>query len=133
MRIRKCLGCAQAISDNRRIDAKFCSKDCLRKHAHGVYLISNPRSGLSTGKTGAISELLVAADLLRLGFDVFRAVSQSCSCDIVALRNGVTVRIEVRTGQRNSSGGLSYSKAGIKADHVAIVSGDMIFYEPRLA
>lgn len=64
---------------------------------------------LSSGTVGAVAELIVAADLLSLGYEVFRSVSQSCSCDLVALREGSWLRIEVRTGSRLKSGGLTFS------------------------
>lgn len=58
--------------------------------------------GLSTGKVGAISELIVCADLLKKGWEVFRTVSQSCSCDLIVIKNKKILRIEVRTGRYRS-------------------------------
>lgn len=54
---------------------------------------------LSTGVSGACGELAVSVDLLRRGYEVFRAVSPACSCDLVALKDGKSYRVEVRTSQ----------------------------------
>lgn len=86
---------------------------------------------ISTGKRGAISEMLVACDLLNKGFEVFRAVSASASCDLVIFNDNEIVRIEVRTGNRNMSGSVN---AGVSIDDIgrfdilAIVVGDNIEY-----
>lgn len=59
---------------------------------------------VSTGTTGAISELLAAAALMAEGFQVFRALSPACSCDLVVLVNGRLCRVEVRTGKHLADG-----------------------------
>lgn len=62
---------------------------------------------------GATSELLAAADLLRQGYEVFRALSPSASCDLIAMKAGTTYRVQVRTGQRYApTGKLHCSRAG---------------------
>ncbi len=76
---------------------------------------------LSTGTKGAVSELRVAVDLLDRGWEVFRSLSPTCSCDLIARRDGVTVDIEVRSGTRNKSGTLSYSQRNVRAALVAVV------------
>lgn len=62
---------------------------------------------------GAVAELLVAANLMAEGFEVFRALSAACSCDLAVLCNGRLVRVEVRTGARRLDGTLPvpYRKA----------------------
>lgn len=62
---------------------------------------------ISNGKTGAKSEMLVACDLLDKGFEVFRAVSPSASCDLIILNGNQTERVEVRTGRNNQDGTVS--------------------------
>src|SRR5581483_12433385 len=56
------------------------------------------RPKLNSGETGAVSELLACADLLRRGYAAFRAVSPACRCDLVAMKDGQCWRVEVRTG-----------------------------------
>lgn len=45
---------------------------------------------------GSMGEMIVATDLLSRGFDVFRSVGHSASCDLVGILNGKTYRIEVK-------------------------------------
>jgi hypothetical protein len=47
---------------------------------------------------GVLSELVVCVDLLQKGYEVFRGVSPSCSCDLAILKNGKLKRVEVTTG-----------------------------------
>lgn len=53
---------------------------------------------ISTSSVGAMSELFVCGELLKKGYHVFRSLSPSCFCDLVAIKNGETMCIEVRTG-----------------------------------
>jgi hypothetical protein len=48
---------------------------------------------------GCAAELLVAVDLLNRGIEVYRALSQHSSCDMIAHRLGRMVRVEVKTGR----------------------------------
>lgn len=74
----------------------FCSLDCKRAREAKKY---GPASKLAHKcSTGAASELLVCADLLIKGHEVFRAQSPNCSCDLIANIDGQLKRIEVRTG-----------------------------------
>lgn len=83
--------------------AKYCSRECRRKRN----LLISGRSTVNkldipTGTIGAIAELAVSQELLSMGYYVFRALSQSCYCDLIAVKNLVTHHIEVRTGYKNS-------------------------------
>lgn len=46
-----------------------------------------------------VSELLVAADLTKRGFHVSRALSGAAPFDLIAHKDGETLRVEVTTGQ----------------------------------
>lgn len=82
----------------------FCSRECSAEAtARQIF-----RLGLPAGTVGAVAELLVCADLLRKGWHVFRAVSPACPCDIVGILHGHTYLFEVRTGQRNAAGKLTF-------------------------
>ena len=59
---------------------------------------------VSTSTTGTISELRVAADLLAKGYHVFRSLSPNCPCDLVAMYNGLVMRLEVRTTRESLDG-----------------------------
>jgi Holliday junction resolvase-like predicted endonuclease len=83
----------------------FCSKQCRLRRDKQAHHELNPYVKLcSTGKIGAMSEMLVCVDLMKRGFEIFRAVSQCCSCDLIALRGGKALRVEVKTGYRTKSG-----------------------------
>lgn len=114
----RCFKCGKSFS-NRYNHAKFCSALC-RKEIHlertGRKIINNQ---LTSGTKGAMSELLAGADLMRLGFNVFRALSPSCYCDLIATKDNKTYHIEVRTGYLNFNGKLSFPNR---------VSGEIDFF-----
>jgi hypothetical protein len=88
---------------------------------------------MPTGVTGAISELIVCADLLRRGFAVFRAVAQSCPCDIAVLKEGKVLRIEVTTGTLSPMGKLMFAPHNSENyDVLAIVVNGTITYKPEV-
>jgi hypothetical protein len=80
--------------------------------------------------TGSVSELVAAADLMRRGCDVFRQLSYTMSCDLVAQLNGELLRVEVRTGRRTASGKVYCGRQGKGCyDILAIVIGNEVIYE----
>jgi hypothetical protein len=82
--------------------------------------------------------MVVAVDLMRRGYEVFRALSPACSCDLIALGTGlIPLRIEVRTGRRSSvTGTVSYPRIRLDRaayDHLGVVvGGNEIIYLPSL-
>jgi hypothetical protein len=80
--------------------------------------------------TGAANELLVASDLIKKGYDIFRSESPHAPFDLVAHKDGVLLRIEVRTGQRLANGKTSVGRFG-HWDVLAIVVSGRIEYEGR--
>lgn len=62
----------------------------------------------STGNTGTVAELLVATDLMKQGFEVFKALSPHCSCDLIAFDGDKCYRIEVKTGYVHPTNGIRY-------------------------
>lgn len=100
-----CLYCSK--EENTYVaNKKFCSVKC-RTIFYGT---RNKFPELSTGGMGAISELIVCADLLKNGYAVFRSVSPSAFADVIAVKNGVTRYLEIRTGATyGTTGKLSYS------------------------
>ena len=81
---------------------------------------------------GAANELLVAGDLMRRGVHVFRALSPSCICDLVAIHGGKVFRVEVTTGLISCSGTLSWNRRDhSRFDVLAlVVAGTEIRYVP---
>lgn len=107
----KCYRCGKPAKQMNLPDGRkrWCSRECVRAHARDEYRAINPQHGLSTATVGAIAELAVAADLLQRGYDVFRAVSASCSCDLAILRSGALLRVEVRSASQSPTGGAYFS------------------------
>lgn len=99
---------------------------------------------MNTSNEGTIGEMLVIADLMRRGYEVFRATSPGCSCDLILLKGGLLIRTEVTKGQRytawskkmNRNGGdLRWPKHDSeKYDLMAVWESDgVITYMPGLS
>ena len=133
--IKYCVECGKGLPSNRW---KYCSYECYSSYNHKKFKRENPNilRGNTAGTTGAISELRVAIDLLAKGFNVFRALSPHCPCDLAVLKNGKLLRIEVRTAYR-SVAGKPYKRRSRRddinnIDIYAFVLADEIIYEPIL-
>lgn len=90
---------------------------------------------LSSHFIGGASELTAAADLLRRGIPVYRAVTFVSSADIVIDINGKLLRVEVRSAKRNQDGCLRYPMPADRAryDILALVEPDgTVTYKPEL-
>lgn len=112
---------------------RYCCTKCKRQ-ANDQRFVSD-EVDLSSGKRGALSELLVSADLIERGYDVFRAVSQSAPCDLVAMRGDNIFRIEVRTSNKKAEGLMCsiLERDYGRADVFAIVArGGSITYYPEI-
>lgn len=80
---------------------------------------------------GTSSELLVCSDLLMHGYEVFRAVSQHASCDLVAMKDGVCHRVQVKTGTVDKRGCILISMLKERGRYdllAAVVKYKGIFY-----
>lgn len=88
----------------------------------------------STFAVGAVSELLVAADLIARGWTVFMPIYRSRGHDILASRDRSIISIEVRSAYRNAFGKLIFSKRPEDcSDYYGIVvTGEAVIYEPEL-
>lgn len=85
--------------------------------------------------TGTVAELLVAGELMRKGYDVYRALSPHAPCDLVATMGEVTMRVEVRTVTERADGTLGVAIRPVdQCDMYAFVCGDRIeFLSPEQA
>lgn len=133
-----CKFCRKPLSERKiRRHALYCDRICSRNFVKKQYASLNGRDGtVSRATVGAVSELIVSVDLLRRGYDVFRALSPSCSCDLVILKNGRVIRVEVRTGVINTGGKIAHAwkeKDRDRSDVLAVVVNGSIIYKPELA
>mgnify|MGYP002080533580 CR=1 FL=1 len=124
----KCEYCGSEITEKRtRRGAKFCSSDCYIDSSKQKYrsgFTGNDRS-FSSSSTGAAHELLVCANLLKLGFHVFRSQSPACPCDLVVMCEDGIYLVEVTTGYRGKNAKLFHpTKDRNKFDWLAIVLHD---------
>ena len=115
---------------------KYCSPDCATEYHKNEYRKDNPGRGVIPSATvGAISELVVAADLMGKGYSVFRALSAACDCDLAVLKEGKLIRVEVTTGSVSRIGGVSWpTKDESKFDVLAISipAQNKITYKPDM-
>src|SRR3990167_9763262 len=66
-----CLACGGSIDPSAHASRKkYCSRDCQKK----AYFPSVSASGMTSGRTGTLHELVVAVDLIKRGCDVYRAL-----------------------------------------------------------
>jgi len=96
--------------------------------------INRTRITDSQSTIGTMAELVASTDLMNHGFEVFRALSPNASCDLVAKRGPLMLRIEVKATVMVD--GLIRSRSANKrapVDHIALVIKDgRVFYRPDL-
>lgn len=94
---------------------------------------------ISKVSTGAASELVVAVDLIKRGYYVYRNVAPAGPCDLVAIRKGGTnvMRVEVKTGYKTKAGEIRPTKtAQIRDDDydvLAFVYENDVYYDPVIS
>lgn len=119
---KKCLTCGKDFVG--KSNQTYCSARCYKIENRFVSLYP----GLPTGTVGAIQELKAAINLFEKGYEVLRALSPNCSCDLLALKKNKLFSFEVRTAYKNKKGGLCFSTQNIRADHLILVIGNEIIY-----
>lgn len=127
-----CINCDQPIpQEKQRRHARYCCRACSQEYNLRKYHATAPRWGLPTPVIAAMSELVCATDLMRLGWDVYRAVAWTASCDIVAIKGNTVLRVEVRTAAVLKDDKLTSAKNG-RYDVLARVWYDEVEYAPPL-
>lgn len=130
-----CLNCGRELiqHDGRR---KYCNAKCRERLKSRKYHDANPKlPHPSSGRTGTLSECKVLVDLLSRGYDVFRSVCSSSSCDLMVTRNGKMFRVEVTTGHYVAKDKrlITYPRHNpANYDIMAIVLPDKITYLPDM-
>src|SRR6266536_2821533 len=77
---------------------KFCTTECRAAVSHAKH--RGLSSKINTGTTGAMGEILVTYDLMQRGYEVFRSISPTGSCDLLAMKEKAIIRVEVTKGHR---------------------------------
>jgi len=106
--IVKCLKCGTNFSTSH-YQAKFCSNIC-RSHFHLKRTGRQGIPGVPNGTVGAITEMRVASYFMQKGYNVFRSLSPSCFCDLIAIKDKEILKIEARTAYLSEHGTLSFPK-----------------------
>lgn len=129
--IAGCLGCGRSIKTQTRYPRKYpgyCRAECHARANRPAIVRS-----MSTTTVGAISEYRVCIDLLQRGYEVFRAVSPSCKCDIMASRGDDKIRVEVKTAAYRRDGRPAGGTAAYnRFDVLALVLPEQVVYVPAL-
>jgi hypothetical protein len=86
---------------------------------------------------GSIAELLVAADLLSRGWQVYTPLVRHRGHDLIACRAGQIITVEVRSTKRFASNGnrlwRNIPSRAFPSSHLAwVITGEPIIYEPPL-
>lgn len=91
-------------------------------------------SHLSTRAVGKVAEMLVAADLLARGWQVFLPLVGNLGHDLVAIREQKIITVEVRPAHRTAAGHIDWArKSGCTSSHYGLViTGEPVHYEPML-
>jgi hypothetical protein len=95
------------------------------------------RKQVGNSQIGAAAELVVCADLFRRGYHVFRALAPNCPCDLIAMKDGEILRVEVKSaGFVGTTGRCSIAvpvPSYGKFDLLAVVAqGQHVFYVPEM-
>ncbi len=99
-----CRVCDREFSVSGRANHKvFCTVECRteyykRRSAYATF------PGISSSTIGAMAELLTCYDLMSKGWEVFRAMSPACPCDLIAMKGSLLIRVQVRSTYKFDSG-----------------------------
>lgn len=134
---KKSLYCAVHDARGTSYKPQETSKNKCAKATKEAYRKLNPRlnDGLSPGTVGAIAELVIAVDLMKKGYEVFRAMSPSASCDLLVCKGGKFLRIEAKTATRQVNGAIVHgSHDPANSDAVALYDRltETVLYRPAL-
>lgn len=83
---------------------------------------------------GAISELLVAADLTARGWLVYLPLKWSRGFDLIAMKNERLLRVEVKSASRALDGKVCFTKATRHSPDVFayVITGEPVIFDPPL-
>ena len=134
--VRVCDHCKEPIPKRKSSQARFCSSRCAQANYRAREPSVRPWEDrdveISRTTVGAMGELIVAADLMERGYNVFRSMSPSAPFDLVAQSGDNLFKIEVRTATKSTVGtvGFSMTETDECDYYAAILHGEGIIYEP---
>jgi len=116
--------------------------DAVSEGRRFTYTQTSNEGILSPSDKGCVHELIVAVDLMKRGFQVYKSMSPASSCDLVIEKGERLIRVEVSTCRLRKSPTLNktiiyHCKAGKFKENVfdilALVDVDSgkIYYSPE--
>ena len=127
LRLTKVCECCSVTFKTNRDSQKYCSALCRSEIWNKKNCTQTEFNGIPPSTVGAINELRAATYFLAKGFEVFRALSPACSCDLAILKDDNLLRIEVRTGYTRADGKITTNRKH-RADILVIISGDGVIH-----
>jgi hypothetical protein len=96
--------------------------------------VGGPPVLITASVAGKCAEMLVAADLLARGWQVFLPVFSNRGHDLCAYVPGHLVSIEVRSARRSQTGNIVFSKrvTDYSMYYALVIRGEVIKYVPEL-
>lgn len=86
---------------------------------------SSPVAAISHLSRGAVCELLTAAELMKRGFDVYRNMNPTGSCDLVIWSRTTALRVEVKRGMIRNGEPVCGVKRNGQFDILALVDDSL--------
>lgn len=86
---------------------------------------SSPIASISHLSRGAVCELLTAAELMKRGFDVYRNMNPTGSCDLVIWSKTTALRVEVKRGMIRDGDPICGVKRNGQFDILALVDDSL--------
>src|SRR5215472_998798 len=129
---RVCSRCNKTFLPNRPFQ-KYCgAKACGWNATH----YAGPVTDLTKPTVGTIGELVAGISLLEKGFQVYRALSPSADCDLLAVYNEHLYRFEVKTGRHigeNLESKVLHCRKNSTAENFIVVTypGHKVHYFPE--
>lgn len=106
-------------SNNPR--SKYCSKSCS-KIKNRMY------TEASCSKIGSINELLVSAEFMKSGYEVFKSINPGCELDFVVMKDGKLLKVESTTGYINASNKVQHPTKDIRRfDILAVITPNGLY------
>ena len=121
-----CKYCNNSIGDKAKILYNtFCSIQCLRKYTKEESLGGSPPN-INKSDKGILGEHAVIADLIRKGFNVFKAVNRHSPFDLLIEKDDIIMKVEVKTGGRNDKTGTLYFGSTVNNDFHILAVYDLV-------
>ena len=126
--------CGGLTPKNRRKKFRYCSYECRKKDTVKRFNAINGKPlGLHKTTVGTTYELLVSVDLIRRGYEVYRAVDHGCPNDLAVARGKKFLLVQVTAAWKNFSGKLRYRPHKKGGHHVIAAvqrSGEITYIPP---